>query len=70
MTILENHRKRGLGKSLVKHIVNDKAFKDIRLDEVEANRARITRETLREQAKGFVYFPGVESWFDRIIMQF
>lgn len=28
--ILESHRKRGLGKSLVKQIVNDEAFKDIR----------------------------------------
>jgi len=36
------------------------------LDEVEANRAHITRDTLREQAKGIKYFPGVESWFDRI----
>ena len=28
--ILESHRNRGLGKSLVEHIVNDKAFKDVR----------------------------------------
>jgi ribosomal protein S18 acetylase RimI-like enzyme len=28
--ILESHRNRGLGKSLVEHIVNDEAFKDVR----------------------------------------
>jgi GNAT superfamily N-acetyltransferase len=28
--ILESHRKLGLGKSLVNHIVNDKAFQDVR----------------------------------------
>lgn len=28
--ILENHRKRGLGKGLVNHIINEEAFKNIR----------------------------------------
>ncbi len=36
------------------------------LEEVEANRAHITRDTLREQAQGIEYFPGVDTWFDRI----
>jgi len=36
------------------------------LDEVEVNKAHITRDTLRQQAKKIEYFPGVEDWFDRI----
>ena len=36
------------------------------LDEVENNKAHITRDALRQQAKKIQYFPGVESWFDRI----
>lgn len=36
------------------------------LDEVEAKRAHITRDSLRALAKGIEYFPGVDTWFDRI----
>lgn len=36
------------------------------VEKIEANKAHLSREALRELAAGIKYFPGVEAWFDRI----
>ena len=36
------------------------------IDKMEANRTHISRKDLRKLASGIKYFPGVETWFDRI----
>ena len=35
-------------------------------DKIEAKQAHISRDDLRNLAKGIKYFPGVDTWFDRI----
>ena len=35
-------------------------------EKIEARQTHLNRKKLRELAKGIHYFPGVESWFDRI----
>ncbi len=36
------------------------------VEKIEANKAHLSRDALRRLARGIRYFPGVESWFDRI----
>ena len=36
------------------------------VEKIEANKAHLSREALRDLAAGIVYYPGVESWFERI----
>jgi len=36
------------------------------VEKIEANKAHLSREALRKLATGIKYYPGVESWFDRI----
>lgn len=36
------------------------------VEKIEANKAHLSREALRQLATGIKYFPGVEGWFDRI----
>jgi len=36
------------------------------IEKLEANKTHLSRETLRELAAGIEYYPGVESWFDRV----
>lgn len=36
------------------------------VEKIEANKAHLSREALRELASGIRYYPGVEDWFDRV----
>lgn len=36
------------------------------VEKIEANKAHVSRASLRSLARGIRYFPGVESWFERI----
>ncbi|MGR8921236.1 MAG: HAD family hydrolase [Gammaproteobacteria bacterium] len=36
------------------------------VEQIEANKAHLSREALRQLAAGIQYYPGVEGWFDRI----
>lgn len=36
------------------------------VEKIEANKAHLSREALRDLAAGIKYYPGVESWFERI----
>ncbi len=36
------------------------------VEKIEANKAHLSRDALRRLATGIKYYPGVESWFDRI----
>lgn len=36
------------------------------VEKIEANKAHLSREALRELAAGIEYYPGVEQWFDRV----
>lgn len=36
------------------------------IEKIEANKAHLSREALRELAAGIEYYPGVEGWFERI----
>ena len=36
------------------------------IEKIEAKQTHLSKERLRELAKGIRYFPGVETWFDRI----
>ena len=36
------------------------------VEKIEANKAHLSREALRDLAAGIVYYPGVETWFERI----
>ncbi len=36
------------------------------VEKIESNKAHLSREALRELASGIRYYPGVESWFERI----
>jgi 2-hydroxy-3-keto-5-methylthiopentenyl-1-phosphate phosphatase len=35
------------------------------IEKIEANKAHLSRDTLRAMARGIEYFPGVSSWFER-----
>ena len=36
------------------------------VEKIEANKAHVSRASLRSLARGIRYFPGVESWFERV----
>ena len=36
------------------------------IEKIEQNKAHLSRDALRELAAGIKYYPGVESWFDRL----
>ena len=36
------------------------------IEKIEANKAHLSRDALRELAAGIKYYPGVETWFERI----
>ncbi|MCZ6894097.1 MAG: HAD family hydrolase [Gammaproteobacteria bacterium] len=36
------------------------------VEKIEQNKAHLSRDALRELAAGIKYYPGVESWFDRL----
>ncbi|MCB1746794.1 MAG: haloacid dehalogenase-like hydrolase [Gammaproteobacteria bacterium] len=36
------------------------------VEQIEANKAHLSREDLRRLAAGIEYYPGVESWFERV----
>ena len=36
------------------------------IEKIEANKAHVSRAALRRQARGIRYYPGVESWFERV----
>lgn len=36
------------------------------VEKIEANKAHLSREALRDLAAGIEYYPGVESWFERV----
>ncbi|MCC7122383.1 MAG: haloacid dehalogenase-like hydrolase [Gammaproteobacteria bacterium] len=36
------------------------------VEKIEANKAHVSRKSLRSLARGIRYFPGVESWFERV----
>ncbi len=36
------------------------------VEQIEANKAHLSREALRQLAAGIEYYPGVEDWFDRV----
>lgn len=36
------------------------------VEKIEANKAHLSREALRDLAAGIEYYPGVEQWFDRV----
>ena len=42
------------------------AYMRLLVEKIEANKAHLSREVLRNLARSIEYFPGVEGWFDRI----
>jgi len=36
------------------------------VEKIEANKAHLSREALRQLAAGIEYYPGVEAWFERV----
>lgn len=42
------------------------AYMRLLVEKIEANKAHVSRKSLRSLARGIRYFPGVESWFERV----